>query len=161
MSSSTAGYTLKYSSESGLYIPPTRQWLTSLYEVCNPSAKVMRWVPHDLQYWWPVGNRSVLFRRSSYDCCRPSYINHRPSATVTNHPTTSLCWPLQFVTQRSYDWSYTSRQPQINVTATFLGVNGHWWSLVVGNLLVIGCRQLVLPPVWLGLYHNKLNAKVN
>ena len=133
VSPSTAGYTLKYSLESGLYIPLTRQSLTSPYKVCNPSAKVMRWAPHGLQYWRPVGNRSALIRQSSYDCRRPSYVDRRPSATVTDRPMTSLCRPLQFVIHRYYDRSYTSRWPQISVTVTFLGVNGRQWSLVVGD----------------------------
>ena len=40
---------------------------------------------------------------------------------------------FQYISPDTGSMTYTSRRPQISVTATFLGPHGHRWSLVVGD----------------------------
>ena len=120
---------------------------------------VERWTATGLPYQRPVGNRSALIWRSSYDCRRPSHVDRHPLATVTDRPTTSFRRPLQFLLPEahwSYCRSYTSHRlvtDHSECDGNMLGgpmvTDGIWW---LAPFLVVSGRQAVLPPVWLGLY---------
>ena len=94
VSSSTAGYTLKYSSEIGIYIPPTSNCEPIFMSL--PSLGIGR----EMDAAWSSIPKTGP--RLSGDVPMTVATHRRP---VANCPMKSLCQPLQFLPTVTH-WSY-------------------------------------------------------